>query len=156
MSDEAQDVHLVVRIPLVSRVHGRAINTIEAHNDVVQSMGVVAVAKFGKPGTVNLVERLKEQIGRTHLVLVAKRDGRFLGFESPLASVHRGNPTPEIISAAPTYYAKIGEIAGLWFTVCSAFIDCDLAAFRLSSNQRPLLDVLRECRTSSMVVERAR
>jgi hypothetical protein len=89
MADETQSIHLVVRIPLVSRVRGRAIDTIEAHNEVANKLGTVTVAKFGKPGTVKLVEKLKERIGRTYLILVAKRDDRFLGFQSLLSSVHR-------------------------------------------------------------------
>jgi hypothetical protein len=156
MSVATKDVHLVVRIPLVSKVKGRMINTIKAHNDVVDRLGLVTVAKFGKPGTAKLVERLNEKIGRACLILVAKENGRFLGFQSRLSSMHRGSPTPEMISASPAYYGDIGETAGLWFTARDPFTECDLASLRLSSNQRPLLDVLRECRTSSMLIERTR
>jgi hypothetical protein len=156
MSDGVQDVHLVVRIPLVSRVQGSSINTVEAHNEVAKKLGTVTVAKFGKPGALDLVEKLTQQMGRTSLILVAKRDSHFLGFQSRLSSVVRGKPTAKMMSTAPTYYANIREVAGLWFTVTGPFTDCDLAVFRLSSNQRPLLDVLRECRTPSMLVERIR
>jgi len=64
-----------------------------------------------------------------------------------------GKPTQEILSAAPEYYKHLDESPQLWFLVESSFKQVDLAKFRLTTNQRPLIDVISECRTPSMLVE---
>src|SRR5262249_12467552 len=41
--------HVVLRIPLATRVDGKDIDTVSAHNDVVNAKGAVVFAKFGAP-----------------------------------------------------------------------------------------------------------
>jgi hypothetical protein len=150
-------VHVVLRIPLITRINGRSFNTVEAHNQVTRSIGRVAFAKFGNPGSRARCERIKEQIDNqveTFLILVAKQGERYLGFQSRLSSVHYGKPSPEILSIAPNYYRE-QESPGLWFITSTPFMSCDLRAFCLSTNGRPLLDVIRECRTASMLVDKS-
>jgi hypothetical protein len=122
-------------------------------------MGRVAVGKFGSPGSRARSERLKEQIENqveTLLILVATqgiaKEKRYFGFQSRLSSIHHGNPSAEILSIAPDYYT---ELPRLWFTTSTPFVSCSLEAFCLSTNGRPLLDVIRECRTPSMLVEKS-
>ncbi len=150
-------VHLLLRVPLMTRVEGRAFNTIEAHNQVVEKIGRVSLAKFGSPGTLARSEELKAQIYEgieTLLILAAKRDDRFLGYQSRLTAVHYGKPDKTILGISPPYYAKLGSPADLWFTVISPFVTAALKDFRLATNRRPVLEVMSECRTSSMLVER--
>jgi hypothetical protein len=156
-TDECQVVHLVLRVPFVTRVNGSRIHTVDAHNEIVQKMGRVALSKFGKPGTLGRSERLKAQIERgieTLLILVVKQGARHFGYQSPLASIHYGKPNSEIVTIAPPYYAKLVKPAGLWFIVTSPFLASSLKDFRLATNRRSLADVVSECRTSSMLVER--
>ena len=151
--------HLVLRVPLRTHIDGRTFDTVEAHNKVVDKIGRVALAKFGNPGTLARVETLKAQIEQgveTFLVLVVKQNNRFFGYQAGLTSVHYGAPDRKIIRIAPPYYSDLGLSADLWFTVASPFVACALRDFRLSTNHRPLLDVIRECRTASMLVEKAR
>ena len=153
---DLQIFHLVLRVPLTTPVDGRPINTLDAHNEVARRTGRVAVAKFGQPGTKLRAEVLRTQIRqqrKTWLVLVSKRGSQFLGFQAPLISVHHGMPTPDIRKIAPPYYEKLDQVAELWLTVEGPFVAADLRRFRLATNQRPLLEVISECRTSSMLVE---
>jgi hypothetical protein len=156
-AEENQIVHLVLRVPLITRVQGRPINTIEAHNEIIEKMGRVSLAKFGQAGTRARSEKLKAQIERgveTLLILVVKQGARHLGYQSPLASIHYGKPDNQILSVAPPYYATLGP-AGLWFIVTSPFVTSNLDDFRLATNRRPVANVVSECRTSAMLVERA-
>jgi hypothetical protein len=149
-------VHFVLRIPLVTRIHGRSFDTVEAHNQVIRLIGRVAIAKFGSPGTLGRCERIRSQIGNgieTLLILVAKQGDRFRGFQSRLSSIHYGKPSAEIVNIAPDYYAG-QEWPELWFIASTPFVSCALEGLCLLTSQRPLLDVIRECRTASMLVEK--
>lgn len=151
-------IHFVLRIPLMTRVNGRSFSTIEAHNDVAKKNGRLAIAKFGNPGTTSRVTRLDGQIKQgieTRLILIVKQDDRFFGYESRLIAVHHGKPG-DLASFAPPYYAETGETPLLWFAVNSPFARCDLAQYRLVTNRRPLLHVISECRTATMLVETAK
>lgn len=152
-----QTLHLLLRVPLVTRVAGDAINTVDAHNEVIRRLGQAWIAKFGTPGTEERANTLKFQIeqGRkTFLVLVAKRGMRFLAHEAPLVSIHYGRADSQILKLAPEYYSRLDQSAALWLAVRRLLQLSDLARFRLASNQRPIVEVLSECRTASMLVER--
>ena len=147
--------HIVLRVPLITRVDGRSFETIEAHNDVVKATGRLALAKFGNPGTASRVDKLKAQIEEgieTLLILVGKRGDTFLGYQAPLSKIQYGQPGV-LAALAPAYYAKTGETSRLWFVVNSPFVRSELASLRLVTNHRPLLAVMSECRTATMLVE---
>lgn len=152
-------VHLVVRVPRISRVNRISVDTVKAHNETLARLGRVAIAKFGSPGTRARCDRLKAQIDgglETLLILVTKQGGQFLGYRSRLTSVHLGKADEAILSSAPTYYDDLSNDAKLWFTVTVAFEPVSLEEFSLTSNGRPLLEVMRECRTASLLVEQNR
>jgi hypothetical protein len=149
--------HFVLRIPLITKVYGRSFNTVEAHNQKIHSSGRVAIAKFGDPGSRARYERIKNQIDNnveTLLILVSKQGARFLGYQSRLSSIHYGKPSAEIIALAPDYYRAEEWPGRLWFVVSSPFMSCALQGLCLSTNHRALLDVVRESRTASMLVEK--
>lgn len=150
--------HFVLRVPLMTRIDGKSFSTIEAHSQVIEKSGRVAIAKFGNPGPAARYDALKTQIAEgaeTLLILVVKRDDNFLGYQSPLGDVRHGDPG-ELVRWVPPYYAKLGEPPRLWFLVTAPFQRAQLAGFRLSSNRRPVVDVMRQCRTASMMVEAAK
>jgi hypothetical protein len=151
-------VHFVLRVPAITRIRGlRPLDTVEAHNEAAKKVGRVALAKFGQPGTAKRCELLTHQIKagiETLLLLVVKRGTRFYGFQSSLTSVYYGRQNEKLLTAAPAYYRDLNDAASLWFIVDHPFEACDLKTFRLSTNGRPLLDVVSECRTSSMLVEK--
>jgi hypothetical protein len=71
-----------------------------------------------------------------------------------LASVHYGKADQIILATAPAYYSDLGEQAKLWFTVIDPFELIDIEQLSLASTRRPLLEVMRECRTASLLVEK--
>jgi hypothetical protein len=155
--DESRVAHVVLRLPLTTRVQDGTLNTIEAHNEALAARGRVAIAKFGRPTASAKIAVIKSQLERgteTLLVLAIRLGaGRFLGFGSPISAVHRGPPNAELLSLAPAYYRDLDETANLWFILHARIVPHDLRGFRMRASQRPLLDVLHECRTSSMLVE---
>lgn len=157
MGPESERIaHIALRVPLVTSVGGHKFSTVEIHSRIVEARGRVALAKFGQAGTDARVGQLQAQIERgvrTLLILITKREKEFIGYQSELRSVHRGKPTLEILSAAPEYYSQLDLDPQLWFLLENSFKQTDLAKFRLTTTQRPLIDVISECRTSSMLVE---
>lgn len=160
--NRAPIVHFLMRVPRVTFVegqrpggsHSHAINTIDAHSEVIQASGHVAIAKFGAPNP--RVERLQKQIQEqvpTYLILVFKRGGKFIGFKSLISAIRLGTPTAEIKNSAPSYYREFSYSAGLWFVVEGPLQICDLTKLQLASNKKPLLEVLSASRTPSMLVE---
>ena len=66
-------LHLMLRIPLFTRVGGRKVDIIGAHNEMIDSVGQVAFARFGRPETDKNIEKLRTQIQRgTKTLLVAR------------------------------------------------------------------------------------
>jgi hypothetical protein len=156
MNTEAKS-HLALRIPLATKVDGRDIDTVSAHNDVVSAKGAVAFAKFGAPlvqGTIKLLADQIEQGIETALFLVGKKGPDFTSFKSRLSGIYKGKLPKEIATLTPDYYSLMDDReTSLWFVVDRPFIPCDLTPLRLRSNKRPLLVVLGESRTPAMVVE---
>jgi hypothetical protein len=147
--------HIVVRVPLKTRIEGRVFHTIDAHNAIVDRLGYAFVAKFGAAGTEGRAKKLRDQIvsgQRTNLIAVGKRDGSFIGYQAKLYGVVIGKPTQEKLSASPPYYSDMESEGRLWFQITERFAPTSLQRFKLVTNGRPLLDVLSECRTSSMLV----
>jgi hypothetical protein len=157
-TNNGSSVHLLLRIPFLARIEGLTFDIVEAHNDVIRSMGKTSFAKFGH-NIRPTVEKIRGHISKGHnplLVLTIKRGTNYLGYSSPITSIYDGKPRAELIAYAPSYYCKIDPtFASIshWITVERPFEKFDLAGLRLASNKRPLLEVLKECRTSTMLVE---
>jgi hypothetical protein len=148
--------HIAIRIPAVAKVKGGIIDALQAHNQMIEKTGRVALGKFGKTGTGLTIDKLKRQIERgdkTFLIWISKREGEFLGFRSLLTTVYGGKPTPEILEAMPPYYNDLSETPQTWYVVETPFQPVDLRLFKLASNGRSLVGVIKECRTASMLVE---
>jgi hypothetical protein len=150
-------IHVAVRIPIKSRVGTMMVDVIQAHNEAAEKWGLTTFAKFGRLPSSASLKQLSSQLeeGREcYLVLVAKVDQTFVGFEAPLVSVHVGRPTSTLTTVAPRYYSQLVEEGQLWLSISRGFKDSDLSKWRLRSSKRPLLEVVRECRTSLIFVER--
>src|SRR5271169_1095748 len=111
--------HLALRIPLTTKVDGRDIDTVSAHNHVVTAKGAVAFAKFGAPlvpGTIKLLADQIEQGTETSLFIVGKRGRDFIGFKSRLSAIYQGELPKEAAALSPNYYALMDDReASLWF-----------------------------------------
>jgi hypothetical protein len=147
-----------MRIPTVARLERQKVDVVKAHSEVLHHLGRVTVAKFGAPPKASSVERIERQLQnkvRTLLVLVTKRDGEFFGLESELDAIHLGRVTQDLKAFAPQYYVELAYSGSLWFLLRTPFKTSRLDAFRLSSNRRPVLKVMSECRTALLLVERS-
>ena len=125
--------HLVLRVPPNTRIEGGTFDTIEVHNNLIEKVGQVALAKFGKPGTLARVEKLRAQIAlgiETYLILVIKRDDRFFGYHAALTALHYGKPSTKILSIAPRYYGNLGLFSNL-------SVHCDVAIRSLLPRRPP-------------------
>src|ERR1700733_7036705 len=58
-----QVAHFALRVPLLTNVRGRKLDTVETHNSTAEKSGRVALAKFGQAGTRARVDQLQTQIG---------------------------------------------------------------------------------------------
>jgi hypothetical protein len=155
MANLGHAVHIVLRMAPFTRVHGRKVNVVDAHNEIIKKIGRVAFAKFGSSGTDERVSKLNAQIEegiKTFLIIIGKQESDFVGFQGQLSSVYRGKLTAQIDQITPTYYGELDMTAGLWFILCTPLTRCNPKKFFLVTNERPLLDVVSECRTSSMLV----
>ena len=158
MGNVTKNVHFALRIPLTSRVGGRSLDTVESHNEVIRRSGQVALGKFGSAGSHARQKAISEQIGEgvvTQLILVGKSDGRFIGVCAPLSAIMFGPLSAEFSVYAPDYYSRLPTRPSLWFVVRQTFQPCSLRSLQMASSQRPLLAVMKECRTSSMLVTKS-
>ena len=156
-TEETSKSHLVLRIPLTTTIGRKSFNTVDAHNIVWSTKGELAVAKFGAAIGPQTLDRITQQLANdtdTYLILVAKNVvSRFLGHRARILSVHLANKSSQFERLAPPYYAELGLAPALWILVNEEFAPTDLREFRLTSSGRPLIDVLQECRTATMLVE---
>ena len=156
MSDKfAGVVDFMLRTPAVTHVRGRVIDVVEAHNEIVAKLGKVALGKFGHSGSKTRADRLQKQIEdgyETRLLLVSKVMGNFCGFKAPLSAISFGRPTSDMVDFTPPYYRELDEQPLLWFIASGPFVETSLSRLHLATNDRPLLNVLGQCRTSTMLI----
>jgi len=151
---------LALRVPKSVRVNRRTYDTVGEHNAIAAARGVVAFAKFGSPLSETVLKELNgaKNSPFSRLIIVYRRDDEFYGFGARIKSAIRpteAEQSPTVLY--PSYYdALINE--GLvappksYFVLSTPLDPIDLHRFALNSNGRPLLSVLRECRTSTMLI----
>ena len=158
-SERERLAHLFLRIPSESRVGGKSEQVIYEHNTVFLAMNKVFFCKFGARPNEKMIERLRDQIASKMTTFVyfsvrVKKD--FVGYRAEMGSIEPRAWDPNMRRFAPPYYDAINqEIYNgcLWLEIRSEISRCDLMNLRLFSNKRPLLEVLHETRTASMMVE---
>jgi hypothetical protein len=156
-------VHLVLRIPVTTRIAGKVVDTVSAHNETFKAFNVALFAKFGASIVAKSLDNLNRQIGNgveTRLILVSqvrrKALRSFTAHQARLASIYPKHLPSEYESFAPSYYKDVEQVPSTWFRLSCPFKPCDLQGLRLASNKRSLLEVIRECRTTAMLVEEIR
>lgn len=150
-TSQKEACHIVLRFQRYVHYEGRKLDVIQEHNDIFDRDGQVTLAKFGRNPAASKVERLRLQIERgqrTNLFLVCRDKKEFQGFSCTIATLS----TTEATAECPEYYNDVELDPGLWITLDSAIKPASLKGLRLVLNQKPLLDVLAECRTSMMLV----
>jgi hypothetical protein len=145
----------VLRIKSTVRIRWDDVDVVDEHCKVFAREGVVAVGKFGAPMPVLQCLQLGEQLAggvETWLHLVFKKGGSFNGLRGRVKELFLANDKRATFLKYPNYYAQLPVKPSLWFVLSSQLEPYSLESLRLQSNARPLLDVLRECRTTLMLV----
>ena len=91
---------------------------------------------------------------RSQLIVVTKSAGVFTGLSSPIEEAFTGTPKNEQRRFVPAYYSDLDIKPNTWFLLSDLFRPICLNEFILSSNARPLLDVIAETRTVAMLVQK--
>jgi hypothetical protein len=149
--------HLLLRVPRLVRTESGVVNIIDAHNELAGEHGPIWFAKFGAPPSAGVVDVLQSQIAEglnASLILGKKEGGVFVGFSAKLQAIILSAPTAEMRNRSPAFYEEMHMTPSSWFCVEGPFQATDLGNYRLKSNKRPLVEVMRQTRTSLMLVER--
>lgn len=161
MSTTTQRTHVVLRIRPTIRIKWETLDVVSEHNKVLKREGVVALGKFGAAMPRNKLDALAAEIRqgpRTWFYLVTKHGDTFQAVRAIIKDVFPAGGEKERSVKCPAYYREMGlhtELGfkpSMWFLLSSQLTPCTLDHLYLVSNQRPLLKVLHECRTTMMVV----
>ena len=149
--------HIVMRLAPEVFAGGTTVDVIREHNSVAQKHGFVAVGKFGvaPTGAIAGIDKSLKQGHAVDLYLVHKQGEAFRGFCAPLCWVGLKLLPERYRDGRPASSGEIGQVPSTWFVVDAPFTSAELVGLRLASNGRDLLTVMSECRTATMLVERA-
>jgi hypothetical protein len=146
---------IVLRIKSTVHIRWDAVDVVSAHRDVFTREGVVAVGKFGAPmptsKCVKLAEQIKEGV-ETWLHLVFKKGDSFQGLRGRVKELFPASDERAASVKHPDYYARLQLKPSMWFVLSSQLEPYPLEHFRLQTNERSLLGVIKECRTTLMMV----
>lgn len=127
-------------------------DAVAMHHAIAQAQGVVALGKTGKPLAMPTIERALASSKPSVLVITRTKDV-FHGYLAPLNDIleYPRRPREEQV---PRYYRHLMTEIRSWLMIggLDLLSDKDLARYRLYSNQRPLVDILRTTRTANMLV----
>ena len=148
--------HLVMRIARYAETVVGKTDVIEAHNEVARREGRVSLAKFGRSVSQARLAGIRNQIENgvpAYVILVFRVAVWFTGFSARLRTIVDDGTSPPKTSI-PTYYddLEVGD-ASCWFELDGPLTQTELDGLRLTTNDRPLLEVLKECRTSLLFVQ---
>lgn len=130
-------------------------NIIEEHDKITTIHGSAFLGKAGRILTeekMDLIERMISDNGCSKLYLIQKQEASFVISQADIYSITTDTPDLEKI---PEYYRnRASSDMNFWFEI-GQFVSttyAEAASLRLLSSNRPLMDVLRECRTTLMLV----
>jgi hypothetical protein len=149
-------MHLLVRVPRYMRVQGRAFDVIEEHNAAFRANGKVAVAKFGTPFSRVVFGAITQAIraNAATLYLVTKEDDEFFAWAGRIVSIGTFSGAESgLVDLFPEYYRSLLNAPTSYLCLGSELREASLRGLMLASNTRPVLDVMRECRTAMMLVQ---
>lgn len=145
----------MLRIRPTVRIRWDELDVISEHNKTHAACGYVAVAKFGSVLERTKLKRLRDAVRNadgTRLCIIVKRGGKFESFSSEIRDVYLADEVRSIKLKHPDYYGQISTKPSMWFVLKSALEPCSIEKLQLDSSKRPLRSVLKECRTSMMLV----
>ena len=144
--------YLVIRVGKELQTHSGPQDVIAAHNELLVRHATVAFGKFGKPLSETIIDILSEQIAEqipTYLYLVRKVKVGFESYRAPLSDVVAATRSVNVDALSPAY--KDANVS-TWLVVSDGFVETNIEALFLRSNERPLIAVISETRTPAMLV----
>lgn len=147
--------HIALRLAPNRSIDGKTFSIVDEHNRVAVEHGKMALAKFGSGLGLATAADLRAGLeggDRPYLFAVSKREREFEGFCAPIVDLFGPVLPPMHKHLVPAYYAELDLNAGSWFLLGGPLSRCGLGNLHLASNGRPLVQVLRESRTSLLPV----
>lgn len=149
-------MHIVLRNSKATFPGCEQINTIEEHNAISLEKGEVSFGRVGRPPATSKIEQLKERIkqGQASFYLVSRKGEHVSMWKAPLFDVFE-NRCPDD-STIPEYYRSYKRQINLWFKIgtITPIEDSEKYELFLMSNNRPIVQVVQECRTSFFFVKK--
>jgi hypothetical protein len=134
----------------------RPIDTVEAHNEVVEAHGTVLFGKSGRAPSRERFAILRSAIdkGSAEFILVSRRHGSHQVWKAPFVAI-RGKSERVALQLIPSYYRDQARLISVWFEI--GLLDpvpvARLDQLALISNGRSLRRVLDTSRTALLVVK---
>lgn len=127
-------------------------DAVAMHHAIADNHGVVALGKTGKPLAAPTIERALASAKPTVLVITRTKVD-FHAYRAPLKDILEYPHRPQE-DQVPRYYRHLMSDIRSWLMIggLELLTEQELATYRLCSNQRPLLDILRSTRTANMLV----
>jgi hypothetical protein len=156
--------HIVLRIKPAIKIRWEELDVVSEHNRVFDETGSVAVGKYGASWPQFKCDDINTDIedgAMICLFIVWHTKGGYKGYRARIREVFlsgsKKNPP------FPAYYNSLGQQRRLadalltskpsmWFHLSERLKPYTLMNLRLLTNDRPLLDVLSDCRSTIMLV----
>lgn len=146
--------HLLLRVARFVMLHGCKIDVVQAHNEIIESRGKVALAKHGRRASTTRIGQLKNQIAvgtPTYLILAFRMKNEVQGFAAPISVIVEEDV--QDIADEPAYYDELPGFEPSWWIILNGkFREIGLAGVLMQKDSRDVVEVMGECRTSLMFV----
>ena len=152
-------LHLVLRVSPTANYGRHTVNVVEEHNAIVRQKSRVTIAKFGAAPASSRIQEFHSQAtdGKpTKLYIVHKTKGAFVAYSAPVGGAYKGHLPTTLLDLRPAYYSDADQKPGLWLLLTGPLEPDELNGLVLVSNGRDLVEVMSECRTSTMFVHERR
>jgi hypothetical protein len=156
--------HIILRIKASIKIQGQMLDVVTEHNKVFNESGSVWVGKFGASWHKPKCDDYNNAIShgqKIYLYLVTKNESGFIGYRAKICEVILSDCKRTLIY--PEYYHLLGRQPilldtalaakpSMWFHLSEPLRLHALEKLKLFTNKRPLIDVLKECRSTLMLV----
>lgn len=128
-------LNVALRWPRTVYTIDSEIDTLTAHNEVVESQGRVAVAKFGRrmsaSRTAELKRQLEEKVPSKLILVFRSEDKSYYALSAELTEVLDGETLPSA-KLVPAYYRASGlATVRNWFVTDTKFTPDEISRFRI-------------------------
>jgi len=149
-------LHVVMRTGAIhfEKIEG---NLVEEHNGIAKQQGYVYLGKAGRRMGETKIHRVRnsiQELAASRFIVVFRERTKYKGFYAPLLDLQLHTDFTPDKKYYPKYYKNIIHDITMWFKigVFEPVPSKKLESYLLALNNNPLLDTLRNCRTSLLLV----